>query len=155
MASVEEVRAGIQLANQKAAESIAALQQAGQAIEQAQGALINATQGSAVSGEEISVKYALCGCQGGQRSWVCSRRPSQSNRSRARAATPDSTAHNPETNSRFERHQLVIDHRLIGNPSLVDTGASLVFFRDKTLAAQGSIRHLRISRHERQLQMES
>jgi hypothetical protein len=52
MASVEEVRAGIQLANQKAAESIAALQQAGQAIEQAQGALINATQGSAQSDAE-------------------------------------------------------------------------------------------------------
>jgi hypothetical protein len=49
MASVEEVRAGIQLANQKANESIAALQQAGQAIEQAQGALVNATQGSSQS----------------------------------------------------------------------------------------------------------
>jgi hypothetical protein len=47
MASVEEVRAGIALANQQASESMAALQQASSALEQAQGALTMVTQGSA------------------------------------------------------------------------------------------------------------
>ena len=51
MAGVEEVRAGIALANQKASESIAALQQATLALEEAQQALASATQGS--SQEEI------------------------------------------------------------------------------------------------------
>ncbi|GAA2783633.1 hypothetical protein [Saccharopolyspora taberi] len=52
MAGVEEVRAGIALANQKASESIAALQQATLALEEAQQALAAATQGS--SQEEIA-----------------------------------------------------------------------------------------------------
>ncbi|GAA4885240.1 MULTISPECIES: hypothetical protein [Saccharopolyspora] len=47
MAGVEEVRAGIALANQKTTESIAALQQAAMGLEEAQQALAEATQGSA------------------------------------------------------------------------------------------------------------
>jgi hypothetical protein len=47
MASVEEVRAGIAQANEQASNSIAALQQASSALEQAQGALTMVTQGSA------------------------------------------------------------------------------------------------------------
>ena len=46
MAGVEEVRAGIALANQKSSESIAALQQATLSLEEAQQALAGATQGS-------------------------------------------------------------------------------------------------------------
>ncbi|MEV5541719.1 hypothetical protein AB0L13_33245 [Saccharopolyspora shandongensis] len=46
MAGVEEVRAGIALANQKMQESIAALQQGNLALEEAQSALVTATQGS-------------------------------------------------------------------------------------------------------------
>lgn len=46
MAGVEEVRAGIALANQKASESVAALQQASMSLEEAQQALADATQGS-------------------------------------------------------------------------------------------------------------
>ncbi|MBE9373988.1 hypothetical protein IQ251_05960 [Saccharopolyspora sp. HNM0983] len=46
MAGVEEVRAGINLATQKASESIAALQQAAMSLEEAQQALVSATQGS-------------------------------------------------------------------------------------------------------------
>jgi hypothetical protein len=46
MASVEEVRAGIAMANEKASESISALQQATMALEQAQTAFANATEGS-------------------------------------------------------------------------------------------------------------
>ena len=46
MASIEEVRAGIALANDKANESLGALQQAHAALEQAQGALTQATEGS-------------------------------------------------------------------------------------------------------------
>lgn len=57
MAGVEEVRAGIALANQKASEGIAALQQAGLALEEAQQALANATQGS--SQEEIQHAYGM------------------------------------------------------------------------------------------------
>ena len=46
MASIEEVRAGIALANDKASESLGALQQAHSSLEQAQGALQRATEGS-------------------------------------------------------------------------------------------------------------
>ena len=46
MASIEEVRAGIALANDKASESLGALQQAHASLEQAQGALMRATEGS-------------------------------------------------------------------------------------------------------------
>jgi flagellar hook-basal body complex protein FliE len=46
MASVDEVRAGIGQANEKAKESFAALQQAISSLEQAQAALAAATQGS-------------------------------------------------------------------------------------------------------------
>lgn len=46
MASIEEVRAGIALANDKASESIGALQQAHSSLEQAQGALMRVTEGS-------------------------------------------------------------------------------------------------------------
>jgi hypothetical protein len=46
MASIEEVRAGIALANEKASESIGALQQAHSSLEQAQGALMRVTEGS-------------------------------------------------------------------------------------------------------------
>jgi replicative DNA helicase len=46
MAGVEEVRAGIALANQKMQEGIAALQQTHLVLEEAQAALANATQGS-------------------------------------------------------------------------------------------------------------
>jgi hypothetical protein len=46
MASVDDVRAGIARANQQATESIAALQQASSAIEQAQSSLTMVTQGS-------------------------------------------------------------------------------------------------------------
>jgi hypothetical protein len=47
MASIEEVRAGIALANDKASESIGALQQAHSSLEQAQGAVLRVTEGSA------------------------------------------------------------------------------------------------------------
>ncbi len=46
MASIEEVRAGISAANDKASESLGALQQALAALEQAQGELLQVTQGS-------------------------------------------------------------------------------------------------------------
>lgn len=46
MAAVEEVRAGIALASQKASEGIAAIQHASLALEEAQQALAQATQGS-------------------------------------------------------------------------------------------------------------
>ena len=46
MASIEEVRAGIAAANEKANESLGALQQAHASLEQAQGALMRATEGS-------------------------------------------------------------------------------------------------------------
>lgn len=46
MASIEEVRAGIGLANDKASESLGALQQAHSSLEQAQGLLQRATEGS-------------------------------------------------------------------------------------------------------------
>jgi hypothetical protein len=46
MASIEEVRAGIALANDKASESLGALQQAHSSLEQAQGELQRVTEGS-------------------------------------------------------------------------------------------------------------
>lgn len=46
MASIEEVRAGIALANDKASESLGALQQAHSSLEQAQGELARVTEGS-------------------------------------------------------------------------------------------------------------
>lgn len=46
MASIEEVRAGILSANEKASESLGALQQAHAALEQAQGELSRVTEGS-------------------------------------------------------------------------------------------------------------
>lgn len=47
MSGVEEVRAGISLANEKARESLAALQQAALSLGEAQQALATATQGTA------------------------------------------------------------------------------------------------------------
>ena len=49
MASIEEVRSGIALANDKAAESLGALQQALASLEEAQAALLRATAGSVQS----------------------------------------------------------------------------------------------------------
>lgn len=49
MASIEEVRAGIALANDKASESLGGLQQATSALEQAQAALQRVTEGSSQS----------------------------------------------------------------------------------------------------------
>jgi hypothetical protein len=46
MASFEEVRAGIALANDKASESLGALQQAHSALEQAQGMMLRVSEGS-------------------------------------------------------------------------------------------------------------
>lgn len=46
MASFEEVRAGITLANEKASESLGALQQAHSALEQAQGMMLRVSEGS-------------------------------------------------------------------------------------------------------------
>ena len=46
MASIEEVRAGIAAANEKASESLGALQQAQSSLEQAQGELLQVTEGS-------------------------------------------------------------------------------------------------------------
>lgn len=46
MASIEEVRAGIALANQKSSESLGALQQAHSQLEEAQSALARVTEGS-------------------------------------------------------------------------------------------------------------
>ena len=49
MASIEEVRAGIALANDKASESLGALQQAHSALEQAQGMMLRVSEGSGQS----------------------------------------------------------------------------------------------------------
>lgn len=49
MASIEEVRAGISLATDKASESLGALQQAHSSLEEAQGLLMRATEGSGQS----------------------------------------------------------------------------------------------------------
>lgn len=46
VANIEEVRAGIALANDKASESMGALEQAHGSLEQAQGALQRVTEGS-------------------------------------------------------------------------------------------------------------
>lgn len=46
MASIEEVRSGITMANQKASESLGALQQAHSQLEEAQSALTRVTEGS-------------------------------------------------------------------------------------------------------------
>ncbi len=46
MASIDEVRAGISLANEKASESVGALQQAHASLEEAQGVLMRVTEGS-------------------------------------------------------------------------------------------------------------
>ena len=46
MASIEEVRAGIAQATDKASESLGALQQAHSALEEAQSALMRVTEGS-------------------------------------------------------------------------------------------------------------
>ena len=46
MASIEEVRGGIVQANDKAQESLGALQQAHSSLEEAQGMLMRATEGS-------------------------------------------------------------------------------------------------------------
>ncbi|MPY81968.1 MAG: hypothetical protein GEV00_01375 [Actinophytocola sp.] len=57
MAGVEEIRAGIALANEKASASIAALQQAAQSLEEAQQSLAEATSGS--SQDEVSQAHGL------------------------------------------------------------------------------------------------
>lgn len=57
MAGVEEVRAGVNLATQKATEGIAALQQATMSLEEAQQALASATQGSGQ--EEIQHAHGM------------------------------------------------------------------------------------------------
>jgi methyl-accepting chemotaxis protein len=49
MASIDEVRAGIALANQKASESLGALQQAHSQLEEAQASLTRVTEGSGQS----------------------------------------------------------------------------------------------------------
>lgn len=46
MASIDEVRAGINMATDKASESLGALQQAHSCLEEAQGLLMRATEGS-------------------------------------------------------------------------------------------------------------
>ncbi|MEV6910034.1 hypothetical protein [Amycolatopsis sp. NPDC051071] len=57
MAGVEEIRAGIALANEKASASIHALQQAAQSLEEAQLSLSQATQGS--NQHEVSQAHGL------------------------------------------------------------------------------------------------
>lgn len=57
MASVEEVRSGIALASEKARASMAALAEAGNALEEAQSALAATTQGSA--DDEIAQAHGL------------------------------------------------------------------------------------------------
>ncbi|MBB3663196.1 MULTISPECIES: hypothetical protein [Prauserella salsuginis group] len=57
MAGVEEIRAGIAAANEKASASIAALQQAAQTLEEAQQTLAMATEGSAQ--EDVSQAHGL------------------------------------------------------------------------------------------------
>jgi hypothetical protein len=70
MAGVEEVRAGISLANQKMQEGIAALQQATLVLEEAQSALVTATQGSTqeemqhAHGMLAEVMQTISGAQG-------------------------------------------------------------------------------------------
>ncbi|MPY78626.1 MAG: hypothetical protein GEV04_09040 [Actinophytocola sp.] len=57
MAGVEEIRAGIALANEKASASIAALQQAAQSLEEAQQSLAEATSGS--SQDEVNQAHGM------------------------------------------------------------------------------------------------
>lgn len=57
MPGVEEIRAGIALANEKASASIAALQQAAQSLEEAQQALTTATTGS--SQDEVRQAHGM------------------------------------------------------------------------------------------------
>ncbi len=57
MAGIDEIRAGIALANEKASASIAALQQAALALEEAQQSLTRATEGS--SQHEVSQAHGL------------------------------------------------------------------------------------------------
>lgn len=57
MPGVEEIRAGIAVANEKASASIAALQQAAQTLEEAQQALAQATSGS--TQEEVNQAHGL------------------------------------------------------------------------------------------------
>lgn len=57
MPGVEEIRAGIALANEKASASIAALQQAAQSLEEAQQTLTAATTGS--TQDEVSQAHGL------------------------------------------------------------------------------------------------
>lgn len=57
MPGVEEIRAGIALANEKASASIAALQQAAQTLEEAQLTLSQATSGS--SQDEVNQAHGL------------------------------------------------------------------------------------------------
>ena len=57
MPGVDEIRAGIALANEKASASIAALEQAAQSLQEAQQSLAQATAGS--TQEEISQAHGL------------------------------------------------------------------------------------------------
>ncbi|MBK1785009.1 hypothetical protein [Prauserella cavernicola] len=57
MPGVEEIRAGIALANEKASAGIAALQQAAQSIEEAQQTLSMATSGS--TQQEVNQAHGL------------------------------------------------------------------------------------------------
>ena len=57
MASIEEVRSGIAQANDKASESLGALQQAQDCIEQAQSALAQVTEGSSQSDVDQANAY--------------------------------------------------------------------------------------------------
>ncbi|WP_190813909.1 hypothetical protein [Saccharopolyspora pogona] len=57
MAGLEEVRVGIALANQKMREGIAALQQGNLTLEEAQAALVSATQGSTL--EEMQQAHGM------------------------------------------------------------------------------------------------
>ncbi|WP_019813882.1 hypothetical protein [Saccharomonospora saliphila] len=57
MPGVEDIRAGIALANEKASDSIAALQQAAQSLEEAQQSLAQATTGS--TQEEVNQAHGM------------------------------------------------------------------------------------------------
>ncbi|WP_020668717.1 hypothetical protein [Amycolatopsis nigrescens] len=57
MAGVEEIRAGIQLSNEKCNAAVAALQQAAQALEESQQILSDATAGS--SQDEVTQAHGL------------------------------------------------------------------------------------------------
>ena len=70
MASIEEVRASINLANDKASESLGALQQAYSSLEEAQGVLIRATEGGQADVSEANglLAQAVDSIQGVQQS---------------------------------------------------------------------------------------